>query len=208
MSKFPSKLITIEVVVNKPENRKASIKDSNGVWYSIWKDFEEEPTIEYEQLTEGNHGEPFKKGDQAIISVKESEYNGKPQYTIKSIFPTDGGAGLSEQPKNQNTAPRASQSAREPSKETDWDQIAVGKCQTAFLAAYLQAGNTFADAKLQAINARKLAELVVYGTQVTTAEDLPTINQDDDPAGDFNPMVNDDPFEGDTKNDYWDGKAA
>jgi hypothetical protein len=191
MSKFPSKLITIEAVSDKEENRKAAIKGTDGNWYNIWKDFEDEPTIEYGQLKNGNHGASFKKGDQAIISVKESEYNGKPQYTIKSIFPTDGGAGAPEQPKAQNAAPRATQSAREPSKETDWDQIAVGKCQTAFLAAYLQAGNTFADAKLQAVQARKLAELVVYGTQVTTAEDLPTINQDDDPAGDFNPMVND-----------------
>jgi len=193
MSKFPSKLITIEVVSDKAENRKASIKASNGVWYSVWKDFEDEPTIEYEQLTQGNHGAPFKKGDQAIISVKEGEYNGKPQYTIKSIFPTDGDAGLPEQPKTQNSQPRASQSVREPSKETDWDNIAVGKCQTAFLAAYIQAGNTFADAKLQVVPARKLAELVVYGTQ--QPEDLPTINQDDDPAGDFNPMVNDEPPE-------------
>jgi hypothetical protein len=188
MSKFPSKLITIEAVSDKPDTRKAAIKGTDGNWYNIWKDFEDEPTIEYGQLKEGNHGTPFKKGDQAIISFKEGEYNGKPQYTIKSIYPIDGSAGLPEQPKGQNSSPRPSSAATAQPKDTDWDQIAVGKCQTAFLAAYLQAGNTFADAKLQVINARKLAELVVYGTQ---QEELPTINQDDDPAGEFNPLVND-----------------
>jgi hypothetical protein len=190
MSKFPSKLITIEAVSDKEGTRKAAIKGRDGNWYNIWKDYQDEPTIEYGQLKEGNHGGPFKRGDQAIITVKEDMYNGKPQYTIKSIFPTDGPAPLPSQPKAQNVAPRASQSAKEPSKETDWDQIAVGKCQTAFLAAYLQAGNTFADTKLQVTQARRLAELVVYGTQ---QEELPTITQDDDPAGEHNPFVNDEP---------------
>lgn len=50
-------------------------------------------------------------------------------------------------------------------KETDWDKIAVGKCQTAFLAAYIQSGKSIEDAKLVAGSARKLAEIVVYGSQ-------------------------------------------
>lgn len=51
------------------------------------------------------------------------------------------------------------------SDATDWDKIAVGKCQTAFLAAYIQSGKTISEAKLQAVAARQLAEIVVYGTQ-------------------------------------------
>jgi hypothetical protein len=93
----------------------------------------------------------------------------------------------SQEKSPRSVAPVRSQSQ---SKDTDWDQIAVGKCQTQFLAAYIQSGKTFDAAKLQVTKARKLAELVVYGTQ---QEELPTINQDDDPAGDFNPMVNDEP---------------
>lgn len=185
MSKFPSKLITIEAISDKEEKRTAAIKGTDGNWYNIWKDYEDEPTIEYSQLKQGNHGEPFKKGDQAIISFKEGEYNGKPQFTIKSIFTTDGGVRAPEQPKAQNSVPRASQSVTEGSR--DFKEEAVGKCQTLFLQAYIQAGNSIQDAKLQVVPARKLAELVVYGTQ----QELPTITQEDDPAGEFNPMVND-----------------
>ena len=71
----------------------------------------------------------------------------------------------------------------------DFKEEAVGKCQTLFLQAYIQAGNSIQDAKLQVTPARKLAELVVYGTQ-KAEEELPIINQDDDPAGEFNPFVN------------------
>jgi hypothetical protein len=54
-----------------------------------------------------------------------------------------------------------------------------------------QAGNTFADAKLQVVPARKLAELVVYGTQQT--DELPIIEVGGDEAGSFNPMINEEP---------------
>lgn len=92
----------------------------------------------------------------------------------------------------------------------NYDQKAqISKCQSIFLAAYIQSGKTFEEAKVQVVSAKRLAELVVYGTQVTPKseqEELPTIQQDevpleayvgtpfpDDPTGgEHNPMVNDD----------------
>jgi hypothetical protein len=53
----------------------------------------------------------------------------------------------------------------------DWDAISVGKCQFGFLQAYIQSGKTIEEAKLQVVNAKKLAELVVLGH--TTGEDKP-----------------------------------
>jgi hypothetical protein len=67
---------------------------------------------------------------------------------------------------------------RTASKDTDWDNIAVGKCQTAFLAAYIQSGKSFSDAMLQVNQARRLAEKVVYGEIKTEKEELPIIQQE------------------------------
>jgi len=90
MSKFPSQVITIDAISDKANERKAGVKSTSGIWFDLWKDFEGEATPEYNQLLFGNHNEPFKKGDTVIISVKEGEWNGKKQYTIKSIFPAEG----------------------------------------------------------------------------------------------------------------------
>lgn len=107
MSKFPSQVITIDAISDKANERKAGVKSTSGIWFDIWKDFEGEATPEYNQLLFGNHNEPFKKGDQVIISVKEGEWNGKKQYTIKSIYPAEGTSPLPAQEtplRSQNNA--------------------------------------------------------------------------------------------------------
>lgn len=71
--------------------------------------------------------------------------------------PTQG----SQKPeKPRGEAPGAPQSV---SSGRDFDKEAVGKCQSLFLQAYIQSGHTFAEAKLQLTQAKKLAEMVVYG---------------------------------------------
>lgn len=62
--------------------------------------------------------------------------------------------------------------------QTDWDEIAVGKCQTAFLSAYISSGKTISEAKLQVVATRQLAELVVYGTQQTTETTTEPVQND------------------------------
>jgi len=103
--------------------------------------------------------------------------DGKP-FTSRIVrnFDKDLGNGRKNYTQH-NPAPQAEKPGQgqnlKPSEDVDWDEIAVGKCQTAFLAAFLQAGNTFADAKLQVTQARKLAELVVYGQQLTQRDPIP-----------------------------------
>ena len=48
----------------------------------------------------------------------------------------------------------------------------MGKCQSLFSAAYIQAGNKFSDALLQVGQARKLAEMVVYNQTREAAPDI------------------------------------
>jgi hypothetical protein len=70
--------------------------------------------------------------------------------------------------------------------------LGTNPCQSLFLQAYIQAGNTFQDAMLQVAHAKRLAEMVVYGRSEKVApdiqedaermahEELPTIQQSDD----------------------------
>lgn len=120
--------------------------------------------------------------------AEEKEYQGKPFTDRKVIwFRETNGSPESTKTAPQVQKPRISQNLK-PSEAVDWDEIAVGKCQTAFLAAFLQAGNTFQDTKLQVTQARKLAELVVYGQQLPQRDPLP----DDPTNGQHNGFVNDD----------------
>ncbi len=111
---------------------------------------------------------------------EEKEYEGKP-YTDRLIASFKEATTQTTTPTQkapQNGKIRSTEQSYE-SEGVNWDEIAVGKCQTAFLAAYIQSGKTISDAKLQATQARQLAELVVYGTQKTAGEE--NINPDDLP---------------------------
>lgn len=192
------KLLNKVITISSEETKQAQfglvkkIKDEKGLTYSIFQTKQDgSESAAWQQYKELNLGDTVQIG--YVEKIKQTP-DGK-GYTARTIrnFNKDIGEGVQryqgsqEQKIPRSEAPVRSQSQ---SKDTDWDQIAVGKCQTQFLAAYIQSGKTIEDAKLQVVKARKLAELVVYGAQ---QEELPTINQDDDPAGDFNPMVNDEP---------------
>lgn len=95
----------------------------------------------------------------------------------------------SQTPKSSH---REASGASQSNSGRDFDKEAVGKCQSLFLQAYLQAGNTFSDAMLQVGQAKRLAEMVVYGRSENVApdiqeaaermahEELPTIEQSED----------------------------
>jgi hypothetical protein len=187
-NKLLNKAITISGKEEKLQGGKPVIKlkDEKGLTYTVYKTKKDGSTsVAWEQLQELNVGDTVQIG----YMEDQGEYEGK-TVTYRTIrnFNKDIGEGVQRQQGSQPAETPRSEAPRGSQNNTDWDQIAVGKCQTAFLAAYLQAGNSFADAKLQVIPARKLAELVVYRTQ---QEELPTITQDDDPAREHNPFVND-----------------
>lgn len=54
----------------------------------------------------------------------------------------------------------------------DFDRENVGKCQSLFLQAYIQSGKSIQEAMLQATQAKRLAEIVVYGHSKTEKEEL------------------------------------
>jgi hypothetical protein len=87
--KYPSKVITIEAISDKPEKKKAAIKGNDGNWYETFRDWQGEIKLPYSQLISGNHNEPFKKGDTVKISYQVGEFNGKPQYHLMSIYPAE-----------------------------------------------------------------------------------------------------------------------
>ena len=115
----------------------------------------------------------LKIGDTCEVWFKEieKEYEGK-SYTDRIIASFRETNAVPESRQTQNL-PRGKEITYKAEKDTDWDEIAVGKCQTNFLAAYIQSGKSISDAKLQVIPARQLAELVVYGSQKSAIQALP-----------------------------------
>lgn len=189
-NKLLNKAITISGKEEKLQGGKPVIKlkDEKGLTYTVYKTKQDgSVSVAWEQLSELNLGDTVQIGYVEDIGA----FEGKP-VTYRTIrnFNKDIGEGTQRyqsgpQGESANTSHSVA-SGRVSGR--DFNKEAVGKCQSLFLAAYLQAANTFDDAKLQVTNAKKLAELVVYGTQ---QEELATINQEDDPADEFNPMVND-----------------
>ena len=149
----------------------------------------------WSQLSEINVGDTVQVG---YAEQKGTMQDGTP-YTSRIVrnFNKDIGNGVRQYQTSQAVkSPRTGQSgASGKVSEAKWDEIAVGKCQTAFLAAFIQSGHSIQDAKLQAVAARRLAEVVVYGHTETPKEqeELPTIYTDDPTNGELNPMVNDEP---------------
>jgi hypothetical protein len=162
-----------------------SIKDEKGLKYSFW---EKKQDGSVSKAYEGY--QKFSLGDTVEIHYSEAQKTNKEgkAYTARSI------AFFGE--KVQPSAPIESRSSEANKGQSgasgrDFDKEAVGKCQSLFLAAYLQAGNKFSDALLQVGQAKKLAEMVVYGKTEKVApdiqeaaeqmsEDLPVIQQDNE----------------------------
>jgi len=102
MSQYLSKVITIEAISDKQDKPTAAVKGNDGNWYSTFRSWQGEMKDAYNQLLHGNHNEPFKKGDVALISYKEEAYNGKIQYKLMSIFPSDQAPAPSTPPQTES----------------------------------------------------------------------------------------------------------
>jgi hypothetical protein len=163
-----------------------SIKDEKGLKYSFW---EKKQDGSFSKAYEGYR--KFQLGDTVEVHYSEEQKTnkeGKP-YTARGIaFFGEKVTPTSPLETPRGEAPSASQSA----SGRDFDKEAVGKCQSLFLAAYIQAGHSLSDTMLQVGQAKKLAEMVVYGRTEKVApdiqeaaeqmagEDLPTIQQGED----------------------------
>lgn len=179
MSDFINKVITIvskeETKTKAGTNTKVKLVDQDGVKYSYFKKKKDGAlSSAAEQFKDMGLDENSVVQISWVLDTYEVEGKSITENKVTGFRET------SEQPvMGQVPAPRpqpVKQNEYKPTKEqepTDWDKIAVGKCQTVFLQAYIQSGKTFSEAKLQVTQARQLAELVVYGTQQKDEAPLP-----------------------------------
>jgi hypothetical protein len=115
-------VITIASIGEK--GTKFWIKDTNGEFYSGFTEYQGTPNTEYQQLKMGNHNEPFKEGDQALVVFTKSVGKDDKIYkNLKSIFPA-GGRTPSQPEKPRYEAPMSSQ---RPSEGRNWDKEAYEK---------------------------------------------------------------------------------
>jgi len=155
------KLLNKVITISAEETKKTQyglvkkIKDEKGLTYNFYDTTSKgTASVAWEQYQELNIGDTVQIG--YVEEIKE--YQGK-NYIARTIrnFNKDIGNGVKQARGYQGSQeskigrPGAKSGASEP---TDWDSIAVGKCQTVFLAAYLQAGNTFEDTKLKVTQAK------------------------------------------------------
>lgn len=168
-----TKVITVSEITTKvfDSGTQYKVKSTSGMTFKFYdKKKDGNNTVAFSQYNDMG----IRPGSTVEVWYKEEEkeYEGKP-YTDRLI------ASFKEAtPQTTTPTPIAPQKAKsgvlEHSYEpegVDWDEIAVGKCQTNFLAAYIQSGKSFSEAKLQVTQARQLAEMVVYGTQKTATEE-------------------------------------
>src|ERR1041385_4878047 len=146
-----NKLLNKVITISGEETKKTQyglvkkIKDEKGLTYNFYETTSKgTPSVAWEQYQELQIGDTVQIG--YVEEIKN--YEGK-SYTARTIrnFNKDIGEGVQRHQESQQAQkypPGPKSAATEP---TDWDSIAVGKCQTVFLAAYLQAGNTFEDTK-------------------------------------------------------------
>lgn len=166
-----NKTITIvskeEAKTKAGTNTQIKLTDQDGIKFSFFKKKKDgeltSPATQFKNMD-------LDEGSTAEIGYVEEKYagtDGKERTALKIISFREAKA----QPVKTQPQPAKENTYHKEEKETDWDKIAVGKCQTVFLEAYISAGHTFEEAKLQVFQARKLAELVVYGTQQTKEEE-------------------------------------
>lgn len=163
------KAITLSVEEKKVTAQGSTIikiKDEKGLTYSF---FQKKQDGSDSKAYEGYKN--FSLGDTVEIHYSEQQRttpDGK-SYTARNV------AFFGEKVPSSvpvETASGGSPSASQGTSGRDFDKEAVGKCQSLFLQAYIQAGHSFSDTLLQVTTAKKLAEQVVYGRTETVAPDI------------------------------------
>jgi hypothetical protein len=198
-------VITIKKIGEK-EN-KFWIQDTNGEFYSSFKTYEGNNNQEYNQLLFGNHNEPFQEGDTVVVTyTKTVGANDKIYKNLKSIFPVTNGFGVpnSSQPQEEprGEAPSASQTT-----SRNWDREAYEKCCSIWAAALMdkeghsmsislieqgyfydlfqairQSGYEKFEAKTGEVVGKSATDSskAAFDRGMARAQELPTIQQDDD----------------------------
>jgi hypothetical protein len=173
--KIYNKVITIE--------SKEEIKTSNGNTMVKITDHTGEKFGFFKKKKDGSLGAPavqfrdmgLDEGSTVKIGYVIETYQDKNGVTREShkIINFQETSDSPTQDSQTEEKPRGEAPARSQANSSrDFDKENVGKCQSLFLAAYIQAGHTIVETKLQVIQAKKLAEMVVYGHSETVAPDI------------------------------------
>lgn len=173
--KIYNKVITIE--------SKEEIKVSNGNTLVKIKDHTGEQFGFFKKKKDGEFSSPavqfrdmgLDEGSTVKIGYVIETYQDKTGITREShkIINFQETSDTPSQTAPQTEKPRTNDSrGQSASSGRDYDAENVGKCQSLFLAAFIQAGNTFGDTLLQVGQAKKLAEMVVYGQTEKVAPDI------------------------------------
>lgn len=218
-NKLLNKAITISGKEEKLQGGKpvTKIKDEKGLTYTVYKTKQDGSTsIAWDQLQELSVGDTVQIG--FVEEIKQTEQYGTVTYRTIRNFNKDIGEGSQRYQNSQpQEKPRSGQDFGSQSKpERNYEREAYEKCCSIWSAAWLgKQGGSYSDV-ISGIQGGLLWDLFqaikkdgekrfAKGWAKAEAifdEELPTINQDDDPAGDFNPMVNDEPpFDRDPLND-------
>jgi len=171
MSDFINKVITIaskeEKKTKTGTNTKIYLADQDGIKYSFFKKKKDgELSSAAQQLKDMELDEGSVVQISYVLDSYEVEGKKINENKVTGFRETND-TPVKNPTKTQTKEPTYH---TEEKNETNWDEIAVGKCQTVFLQAFIQSGKSFSDAKLQVAAARQLAELVVYGSQQTKPE--------------------------------------
>jgi hypothetical protein len=152
----------------------AKIRDENNFIYTVYQQKKDGTTsAAWEQLKNLFVGMAVQIG--YVEQIRE--YEGK-NYTARTIrnFDKDIANGIVNTGRYQGSQMEQSPHSEAPSASQghsrDFDKEAIGKCQSLFLQGYIQAGHTFAETLLQVAQARRLAEVVVYGRTENVAPDI------------------------------------
>jgi hypothetical protein len=128
---MPSNKIEEVITIAKmgEKENKFWIKDQNGEFYSGFKEYEGTPNTEYAQLTMGNHNEPFKEGDAAmVVFTKTVGKDDKIYKNLKAIYPA--GDRQPNQTPAQAEKPRSEANRGQSGASTDdfWEKKAYKQC--------------------------------------------------------------------------------
>lgn len=167
---------SVEIKQAKTGNWKYIIKDKEGDKYYFYKDTkngESEAFVSFNSLSPKNGDNltiGYNEEDKTFVNDKGQTINYKDRF-IATILRVSNPAPLTE---THDTAASVASSR-------DFDKEAVGKCQSLFLQAFIQSGHSFSEAKLQSGQARRLAEIVVFGHTITPEEPPQDIDVEDIP---------------------------
>jgi hypothetical protein len=184
-------LVKIKKVGEK--DNKFWVQDEKGEYYSGFKSYQGSENTEYSQLQLGNHGEPFKVGDTALVVFTKSVGKDDKIYkNIRGIYPAEGSQTAPQAKTSSGEAPVASErlSEAEFSRRlgvqghvnallSNPNILGIGNLSVSQFQDLISHAIQIEDEINKQLNPSKLRQAVQKHAP-SVAEELPVIQQDED----------------------------